>query len=68
VLAHPATVAADDAAGLLAPVLQGVEAEIGEPGRVRMAVNAEDAAVLPGLWSSWRMTGFSFSVCLRFSS
>jgi hypothetical protein len=29
-------------------VLQGVEAEIGEPGRVRMAVDAEDAAMFPG--------------------
>jgi hypothetical protein len=46
--AHPAAVAGDDAAGLLAPVLQGVKAEIGEPGRFGMAVDAEDAAVLPG--------------------
>jgi hypothetical protein len=47
--AHPAAVAGDDAAGLLAPVLQGVQAEVGEPGRFGMAVDAEDAAVLPGL-------------------
>jgi hypothetical protein len=30
-------------------VLQGVEAEIGDAGRVRMPVNAEDAAVFFGL-------------------
>ncbi len=46
--ADPVAVAGDDAAGLLAPVLQGVEAEVGEPGRVGVPVDAEDAAVLPG--------------------
>jgi hypothetical protein len=49
VLADPAAVAGDDAAGLLAPVLQGIEAEIGEAGRVGMAVDAENAAVFPGM-------------------
>ena len=62
VLAHAAAVAGDDAAGLLAPVLQGVEAEIGEPGRVRVAVDAEDAAVLPGLVVDDRVFRFPFSV------
>jgi hypothetical protein len=47
--ADPGAVAGDDAAGLLAPVLKGVEAEIGDAGRVRVAVNAEDAAVFFGL-------------------
>ena len=46
--ADPFAVAGDDAAGLLAPVLEGVEAEIGDPGRVGMPVNAEDAAVFFG--------------------
>ena len=47
--ADPGAVAGDDAAGLLAPVLQGVEAEIGDAGRVRVPVNAEDAAVFFGV-------------------
>ena len=49
VLTDALAVAGDDAAGLLAPVLQGVEPEEGQPRRLRMAVNAEDAAVFPGL-------------------
>ena len=32
--ADPFAVAGDDAAGFLAPVLEGVETEIGDPGRV----------------------------------
>ena len=46
--ADPGAVAGDDAAGLLAPVLEGVEAEVGDAGRVRVPVNAEDAAVFFG--------------------
>ena len=49
VLADVLAVAGDDAAGLLAPVLQGIEAEVGQPGRLGMAVDAEDAAVFFGL-------------------
>ena len=44
----PFAVAGDDAAGLLAAVLEGVEAEVGEAGRVGVAVDAEDAAVFFG--------------------
>ena len=61
--ADPFAVAGDDAAGLLAPVLEGVEAEIGEPGRVGMPVNAEDAAVFLGLVvfrGGWRFSVFGF--------
>ena len=45
----PGAVAGDDAAGLLAPVLQGIEAEVGEAGGLGVAVDAEDAAVFLGL-------------------
>ena len=67
-MADPGAVAGDDAAGLLAPVLEGIEAEVGDAGRVRVPVNAEDAAVFfgavileddhPGFW----VLGFRFSV------
>ena len=40
-------VVGDDAGGFLAAVLQGVQAERGELGCVRMAEDAEDAAFLP---------------------
>ena len=39
----------DDAAGLLAAVLQGVQAERGQRGGVGMAEDAEDAALLAQL-------------------
>ena len=60
----PFAVAGDDAAGLLAPVLEGVEAEVGEAGRVGVPVNAEDAAVFVGLvvLADGRVFGFRFSV------
>ncbi len=45
----PVAVAGDDAAGLLAPVLEGIEAEVGEAGGLGVAVNAEDATVFFGL-------------------
>ena len=57
-------VAGDDAAGLLAAVLEGVEAEEGDAGRVGVAVDAEDAAVFPGaviLEDDGRVFGFGFS-------
>ncbi len=41
---HPVAIHRDDAGALLAPVLQGVEAEIGETGRVGNAGHADDAA------------------------
>lgn len=44
----PGAVPGDDAAGLLAPVLEGIEAEKGDAGRVRVPVDAEDAAVFFG--------------------
>ena len=47
--AHPAAVPHHNAGGFLAPVLQGIEAEVGQPGRLGMAVDAEHAALLPGL-------------------
>ena len=65
--ADPGAVAGDDAAGLLAPVLEGVEAEKGDAGRVRVPVNAEDAAVFFGLVGILGMTWFSGHVCI-FSS
>ena len=60
--ADPGAVAGDDAAGLLAPVLEGIEAEIGEPGRVRVPVNAEDAAVFFGVVILEDDIRFPFSV------
>ena len=63
--ADPFAVAGDDAAGLLAPVLEGVKAEIGEPGRVGVPVDAEDAAVFFGLvvgGDRFSVFGFRFSV------
>jgi hypothetical protein len=59
--ADPGAVAGDDAAGLLAPVLEGVEAEVGNAGRVRVPVNAEDAAVFFGA-AGGRVFGFRFPV------
>jgi len=43
-----APVGGDDAGALLAPVLEGEEAEKGHPGRLGMAEDGEDAALLPG--------------------
>ncbi len=62
--ADPFAVAGDDAAGLLAPVLEGVEAEISDPGRIGMPVNAEDAAVFFGfvIREEDIVFGFRFSV------
>ena len=62
--ADPGAVAGDDAAGLLAPVLEGVEAEKGDAGRVRVPVNAEDAAVFAGfvVLLDDKVFGFRFSV------
>ncbi len=63
--ADPFAVAGDDAAGLLAPVLEGVEAEVGDAGRVGVAVDAEDAAVFPGAVireDDRRVFGFGFWV------
>ena len=63
--ADPFAVAGDDAARLLAAVLEGVEAEEGEAGRVGMPVDAEDAAVFAGtiiLEDDRRVFGFRFSV------
>ena len=48
-LAHLIAIASNDAAGLLPPVLQGIQAEIRQTGCFRMAVNAEDAAVFFGM-------------------
>ena len=65
-MADPGAVAGDDAAGLLAPVLQGIEAEVGEAGRVGVPVNAEDAAVFFGACRPggrrFSVFGFRFSV------
>ncbi|MGX1171095.1 hypothetical protein AB7M16_007361 [Bradyrhizobium sp. USDA 372] len=41
-----AAVVGDDAGGLLAAVLQGVKAERGDGRRIRVTVDAEDAAFL----------------------
>jgi hypothetical protein len=63
--ADPFAVAGDDAARLLAPMLEGVKAEKGEAGRVRVPVNAEDAAVFFGaiiLPDDRRVFRFPFSV------
>jgi hypothetical protein len=62
--ADPFAVAGDDAAGLLAPVLEGVEAEEGEAGRVRVPLDAEDATVFRGfiVLPDGRVFGFRFSV------
>ena len=49
VLAELLAVAGDDARALLAAVLQGVEAVVGEFGGVGMAVNAKDAAIMFGI-------------------
>ena len=59
--ADPFAVAGDDAAGLLAPVLEGVEAEVGDAGGLGVPVNAEDAAVFPGF------VVFRFRFRFRFS-
>jgi hypothetical protein len=47
-----------------APVLEGVEAEEGEAGRVRVPLDAEDATVFPGfiVLPDGRVFGFRFSV------
>jgi hypothetical protein len=61
----PGAVTGDDAAGLLAPVLEGIEAEKGNTGRVRVPVNTEDAAVFFGaiiLEDDSRVFRFPFSV------
>ena len=66
--ADPFAVAGDDAAGFLAPVLEGVEAEVGDAGRVRVPVDAEDAAVFFGAiiladdCPGFRFVGFGFWV------
>ena len=49
VLAELAAVAGDDAGTFLATVLEGVEAEVGELSRVRVAKNPKDAAVMFGV-------------------
>jgi hypothetical protein len=51
-----------NAAGLLAPVLEGVEAEVGEPGRVGVAIDAEDAAFFLGPVGPKAVFGFRFWV------
>src|SRR5580698_2369044 len=43
---EPLAVEGDDAGGFLAAVLQGMQAQRGDGGRVRMAENAENAALL----------------------
>ena len=43
-------VGGDDAGALLAAMLQGVEAVVGQLRGVRMAVNAEDAAIMFGIF------------------
>jgi hypothetical protein len=48
-------------AGRTLPYLEGVEAEEGDAGRVRVPVDAEDAAVLPGAVGG-RVSGFRFSL------
>jgi hypothetical protein len=47
--ANPGAIPGDYAAGLLAPVLEGIEAEVSEAGGIGVAVDAEDAAVFAGL-------------------
>ena len=51
-------------AGRTLPYLEGVEAEEGDAGRVRVPVDAEDAAVLPGfvVLPDGRVFGFRFSM------
>ncbi len=46
VFAHLATVGHHDPGAFLAAVLQGVESEVGELGRIRMVVDAENTAFL----------------------
>ena len=47
--AEPLAVARDDAGALLPAVLEGVQPEIGEVGRLGMVVDAEDAALVAEL-------------------
>ncbi len=46
---HAPAIARSDARAFLAPVLEGVKAEIGQLGRVLVTVNAADAALMGGL-------------------
>ena len=47
VLVHAVRIQGNDARALLAPVLLGVEAEIGQTGRVLMIINTEKTAFVP---------------------
>ena len=51
-MAHQSTIADTDAGTLLAPVLEGIEAEIGKAGGVLMPINGKDTALF--LWSTVR--------------
>jgi hypothetical protein len=52
VMAHQSTIADADAGTLLAPVLKGIETEIGKTGGVFVPINGEDATLF--LWSTVR--------------
>jgi hypothetical protein len=51
-MAHQSTITNADAGTLLASVLEGIEAEIGETGGVLVSINGEDTALF--LWSTVR--------------
>ena len=51
-VAHQSTISDADAGTLLAPVLEGIEAEIGKAGGVLVSINGEDTALF--LWSPIR--------------
>ena len=51
-MSHESTITNADAGTLLAPVLEGIEAEIGKAGGVLVSINGEDTALF--LWSPVR--------------
>ena len=69
-MAHQSTIADAYAGTLLAPVLEGIEAEIGKAGGVLVPINGKDAALF--LWSPVRddyalrvMVQSKFLECLK---
>lgn len=60
---HPAAIGGDNPAGLLAPVLKGVKAEIGESGGIGVAVDPEYAALFLETGSLPRPGNFRFWIC-----
>ena len=60
---HPPLVPGRDAGALLAPVLQGVQAQVGHLGGLGVAVDAEDAALLAEFVG---LGGFQFRFLFQF--